>query len=81
MGIPDHLTYLLRNPCAEQEQQLEMAMEQWMGSKLGEEYIKAVYCYFAYLASMQSTSCEIQGWMNHKLELRLLGEISVTSAM
>ena len=63
------------------KQQLQLDMEQQTGAKLGKEYIKAVYCYFAYLASMQSTSCEIQGWMNHKLELRLLGEISVTSAM
>ena len=81
MGIPDNLTFLLRNLYASQKPIFRTEHKQRMGSKLGEEYIKAVYCYFAYLASMQSTSCEIQGWMNHKLELRLLGEISVTSAM
>ena len=52
-------------------QQLEPDMEQWIGSKLGKEYIKAVYCYPAYLTSMQSTSCEMPGWMKHKLELKL----------
>ena len=51
-------------------------MEQQTGSKLGQEYIKAVYCHPAYLTYMQSTSCEMQGWMKHKLESRLLGEIS-----
>ena len=61
-------------------QYLELNTKQWMGSKLGEEYIKAANCYLAYLAFMQSTSHEIQGWINHKLELRLLGEISITSA-
>ena len=50
------------------KQQLEPDMEQWTGSKLGKEYIKAVYCHLAYLTSMQSTSCEILGWMKHKLE-------------
>ena len=54
-------------------------MEPWTGSKLGKENIKAVYCHPAYLTSMQSTSCEMLGWMNHKIESRLLGEISVTS--
>ena len=61
------------------KQQLELNMEQWTGSKLGKEYIKAVYCYPAYLIYTQSTSCEIPGWMKHKLESRLLGEISITS--
>ena len=60
-------------------QQLEPDMEQWTGSKLGKEYVKAVYCHAAYLTYMQSTSCEMPGWMNHKLESRLLGEISTTS--
>ena len=50
-------------------------MEHWTGSKLGKEYVKAVYCHLAYLIYMQSTSCEIQGRMKHKLESRLLGEI------
>ena len=60
------------------KQQLEPDMEQQTGSKLGKEYIKAVYCHPAYLTSMQSTSCEMPGCMNHKLESRLLGEISMT---
>ena len=63
------------------KQQLELDMEQRTGSKLGKEYIKAVYCHPAYLTYMQSTSCEMPGWMKHKLESRLLGEISVTSDM
>ena len=61
------------------KQQLELDMEQQTGSKLGKEYVKAVYCHPDYLTSMQSTSCEMPGWMNHKLESRLLGEISTTS--
>ena len=61
------------------KQQLEPDIEQWTGSKLGKEYIKAVYCHSAYLTFIQSTSHEIQGWMTHKLESRLLGEISITS--
>ena len=81
MEIPDHLTCLLRNLYAGQEQQLEPDMEQQTGSKLGKEYIKAVYCHSAYWTYMQSTSCEMLGWMKHKMESRLLGEISVTSDM
>ena len=82
MGIPDHLTCLLRNLHAGQEaHHLEMDMEQQTGSKLEKEYDKAVYCHPAYLTYMQSTSCEMLGWMKHKLESRLLGEISVTSDM
>ena len=61
------------------KQQLELDMEQWTGSKLGKEYIKAVYCHPAYLSSVKSTSCEMPGWMKHKLEIRLPGEISITS--
>ena len=57
------------------KQQLEPDMEQWTGSKLGKEYVKAIYCHLAYLTSMQSTSCELPGRMKHKLESRLLGEI------
>jgi len=56
-------------------------MEQQTGSKLGKEYVKAVYCYPAYLTYMQSTSCEMAGWMKHKLESRLPGELSTTSDM
>ena len=63
------------------KQQLELDMEQQTGSKSGKEYIKAVYCHPAYLTYMQSTSYEIPGWMKHKLESRLPGEISVTSDM
>ena len=59
------------------KQQLEPDMEQRTGSKLGKEYIKAVYCHLAYLTYMQSTSCEMTGWMKHKLESRLVGEISI----
>ena len=54
-------------------------MEKWTGSKLGKEYIKAVYHHPAYLAYMQSTPCEMLSWMKHKLESRLLGEISISS--
>ena len=61
------------------KQQLEWDMEQQTCSKLGKEYIKAVYCHPAYLINMQSILCEMLGWMNHKLKSRLLGEISTTS--
>ena len=61
------------------KQQLEPDMEQRTGSKLGKEYVKAVYCYPAYLTYIQSTLCEMLGWMKHRLESRLLGEISITS--
>ena len=63
------------------KQLLEIDMEQQTGSKLGKEYIKAVDCHPAYLTPIQNTSCEITGWMKHKLESRLLGEISITSDM
>ena len=56
------------------KQQLELDMKQ-AGSNLGKEYIKVVYCHLAYLTYMQSTSCEMPDWMNHKLESRLLGEL------
>ena len=56
MGIPDHLTHLLRNLYACQEGQLELDMEQWTGSKLGDEYVKTIYCHPAYLTYMQSKS-------------------------
>ena len=81
MGIPDHLTYL-REICMQvKKQQLEMDMEQETGSKLGKEYVKAVYCYPVYLTYMQNTSWEMWGWMKHKLESRLPGELSITSEM
>ena len=56
------------------KQQLELDMEQQTGSKLGKEYVKAVYCHPAYLTYMQSTSWEILGWIKHKLESRFLGK-------
>ena len=61
------------------KQQLELDMEQQTGSKSGKEYIKAVYCHPVYLTYIQSTSCEMPGWMKHKLESRLPGELSITS--
>ena len=61
------------------KQQLEVDMEQQSGSKSRKEYVKAVYCNPAYLTYMQSTSCEIPGWMKQKLESRLPEEISITS--
>ena len=61
--------------------QLELNMEQQTVSKLGKEYVKAVYCHPAYLTSVQSTSCKMPGWMKHKVESRLSGEISITSDM
>ena len=61
------------------KQQLEPDMEQWTGSKLGKEYMKAVYCHSAYLTYMKSTSREMLGWMKYKGESRLLGEISIMS--
>ena len=63
------------------KQQLELDMEQQIGSKLVKEYVKAVYCHPVYLTCMQSTSCKMPGWMKHKLESRLLGGISITSDM
>ena len=61
------------------KQQLEPDMEQRTGSKLGKEYVKAVYCYPAYVTSVQSASCRMPGWMKLRLESRLPGEISITS--
>ena len=63
------------------KQQLELDMQQQTGSKLGKEYVKAVYCHPAYLTYMHRTSWEMLGWMKHKLEWRLPGEISITSDM
>ena len=63
------------------KKQLKPYVEQQTGSKLGKEYVKAIYCHPIYLTCMQSTSYEMPGWMNHKLELRLPGEISITSNM
>ena len=63
------------------KQQLELDMEKQTSSKSGKEYVKAVYGHLAYLTYMQSTSCEMEGWMKHRLESRLPGQISITSDM
>ena len=81
MGIPDHLAYFVRNCMQIKRQYLEPAMEQLTDSKLGKEYVKTVYCHPAYLTSMRNISCEMLGWMKHKLELRLPGKMSITSDM
>ena len=81
MGLPDHLSCLLRDLYAGQEATVGPDMEQQTGSKLGKEYVKAVYCHHAYLTYTQSTSCEMLIWMKHKLESRLPGEIPITSDM
>ena len=65
----------------DKKRQLEPDMEKRTSSKLGKKYVKAVYCHPAYLTYMQSTSYEMPGWMTHKLESRLQGEISITSDM
>ena len=81
MGIPDHLTCLLRNLYAGQEAAVRTRHEQLTGSKLGKDYVKAVYSHPVYLTYMLYTSGEMPGWMNHKLKSRLLGEISPASVM
>ena len=63
------------------KQKLELEKDQQTGSKLGKDYNKDAYCHFAYSTYMQSTSCEMPGWMNHNLESRSLGEILTTSDM
>ena len=63
------------------KQQLNLDMEKWTGSKLGKKYIKAAHCHPAYLTYIQDASCEMPGWMNHKLETRLPEEISPASDM
>ena len=63
------------------KQQLELDMEQWTASKSGKGYVKAIYCHPVYLTYMQSMSCKMLGWTKHKLESRLLGEVSITSDM
>ena len=79
MGIPDHQTCLLRNLYAGQKQQLEPGMEQQTGSNTGKENVKAVYCHPADLTYLQSSSSKMSGWMKHKQESRLQGEVSITS--
>ena len=77
MGIPDHLICLLRKLYAGQEATVRTG-HVTTDSKLGKEYVKAVYCHSVYLTCTQKTSYEMLGWMTHKLESRLLGEISTT---
>ena len=82
MGLPDHLTCLLRNLYAGQKAIVRMDMEQQTGSKSGKDCVKSVYCHPAYhshLTNMQSISCKIPGWVKHKLESRLPAEISIIS--
>ena len=79
--LKDNPTYLLRNLCAGQEATVKTRRGTMDCFKQGKEYIKAVYCHPLYLTYMQSTSSEMLGWMNHKLESRLPGEISITSDM
>ena len=81
MRIPDHLTCLLRNRYTGQETTVRTRHGTTNWYHLGKEYVKAVYCHPAYLTYMQSTSCKMPGWMEHKLESRLPGEISITSDM
>ena len=81
MGIPDHLTHFLKNLCAGQEATARSGHGTTDWFQLGKEYVKAVYCHPAYLAYMQSASCEMLGWMKHKLQSRFLGEISITSVV
>ena len=78
MGIPDHFTCFLRNLHAGREE-TEPDMEQWTGSRFGQDYVKVVDCHSAYLMYIQSISCKMQDWMKHTLESRLHGVISIIS--
>ena len=80
MGIPDHLTCLLRNLYAGQEARVRTGHGTTDWFQIGKEYVKAAYCVPAYLNSMQSTSWEMLGWKKHMLESRLLGEISIITS-
>ena len=81
MGVPGPLPVPWETYIQVKKQQLEPDMEQLTGSKLGKEYDKAVYCHLANLIYMQSTSCKMWGLGDHKLEVRLPGEISTISDM
>ena len=81
MGIPDHLTCLLRNLYAGQEATVRTGHGTTDWFQIEKEYVKVVYCHPAYLTYMQRTSLEMLGWRKHKLESRLPGEISITSDM
>ena len=74
MKLPDFLPASWETCMYVKKQQLELDMEQWTGSILRKEYVKAVCCHPAYLTYMQSTSCEMPGWMKHKLESRFQGK-------
>ena len=79
--IPDHITCLLRNVYAGQEATVRIRHGTTNWLKLRKKYVKAIYCHPAYLTYMQSISCEMPGWMKHKLESRLPGEVLITSDM
>ena len=79
MGLTDHITCLLRNLYEGQKQHLVPDVVQQTDYKLGKEFMKAVYCHPVYLTYMKSTSCEMSDWLKHKLEKRLLREISIMS--
>ena len=81
MGIPNHLICLLRNLYAGQEATVRTRHRTTDWFQIGKGVFKAVYCHPAYLTCILSASCEILGWMKHKLQSRLLGEISITSDM
>ena len=81
VGIPNHLACLLRSLYVGQEATVRIGYETTTSSKLGKDYVKAVYCYPDYLTSMLSMSYKMPGWMKRKLESRLPGEISITSDM
>ena len=78
MGAPDHLTCLLKNLYLGQEATVRPGYGTTDWFQIGKEYLKVVHCHLAYLTYMQSTSCKMPGWMMHKLESKLLGEISTT---
>ena len=81
MEIPDHMICIMKNLYAGQEATVRIGHGIMDWFQIGKEYTKAVYCHPAYLTCMQSTSCKMLGWMKHKLELRLPGEILITSDM
>ena len=79
--IPDRAAILYTGLQSRKKQQLEPDTEQWIGSKLGKEYVNAVFCHPTYLTYMQSVSCEMSGWMNHKLESSFHEETAITLDM
>ena len=81
MEIPDHLTCLMRNLYAGQGATIRTRHGQWTSSKLGKEYVKAVRCHPAYLTYVQSTSCEMPGWMKQKLDISILRYADDTTLM